>query len=484
MNLKCPAFAVLVAACIVAISTAVIAAPENPQLTADVTAQVEAAVVYIHAEWKAAEGAIEDSWGSGFFVSDTEIITNHHVIAEAISRPGTRITIRTYSGQSHSKRYEAYVDREFENADLALLTVRHKPESIEPLSINADLPQKNALVMGFGFPMGDLFDPSPNGPGVALRRGYVSRLTHGGAIIEADMNIDHGMSGGPAIDKNGLVVGVLQAMGGSSDNPTAFAFLISATTLSRFLQEAGSTVTPVYPTSEDTEKGEMPQEGPTLGEKSLRQFFSLGSALRIGTLITKIMDDAEGKPDSDRLQTARLNSANVARYLKELNAPDDLLKLAESARKLLAEESAKITAGSEHAEKLEKACDQWILEGGAEGLEKVNYDFGAWLIEMRVGLVDPSRDRETCVGFQRIAELQKAPQAALDVLQRINDALVALEQERSVSGKDALAKAAENLMAIGLLAPSSEESTTPTAQGDGDEQVDRPGVNRIEPPSF
>ncbi|MFO7947263.1 MAG: serine protease [Armatimonadota bacterium] len=470
MNQKCLAFALLIAACIVATSAAAIAASDNPRISADVTEEVESAVVYIHAEWKAADGAIDDSWGSGFFVSDTEIITNYHVIAEAIKRPGTRITIRTCSGRSRSKRYEAYVEREFESADLALLTVRHKPENITPLSISALLPQKNARVMGFGFPMGDLFDPSPNGPGVALRRGYVSRVTHGGAIIEADMNIDHGMSGGPAIDKNGLVVGVIQAMGGSSDNPTAFAFLISSTTLARFLHDAGSSVRPVHPPSEDIDDDQMPRQGPPLEEKSLRQFFSLGSALRIATLITKIMDDAEGAPDSDRVETARLNSANVGRYLKDLNAPDELIKLADNARKLLTEEPPKITVAAEHAEKLEKACDNWVVDGGGEGLEKVNYDFGAWLIEMRVGLVDPSRDKETCVGFQRIAELQKAPQAAIDLLQQIKDALVALEQERSVSGKDAIAKAAENLMAIGVLAPSGEGLTTTTAKSGGDEQ--------------
>ncbi|MFP3902605.1 MAG: serine protease [Armatimonadota bacterium] len=483
MNRRHLIFVVLIAACATFASSAVIA-ESGDQLPADVTARVEAAVVYIHAEWKAADGSIEDSWGSGFFVSDTEIVTNHHVIAQATRRPGTRITIRTCSGRSHTKRYEAYVEREFENADLALLTVRRKPENVEPLSISAVLPEKDARVMGFGFPMGDLFDPSPRGPGVALRRGYVSRLTHGGAIIEADMNIDHGMSGGPAVDKNGLVVGVIQAMGGSSDNPTAFAFLISATPLTRFLQEAGSSVSAVYPPAEDGGADRMPETAPTPGEKSLRRFFSLGSALRIGTLITKILDDAEGDPDSDRLQTARMNAANVVRYLKDLSAPEKLIKLAEGTHGLLEEEPAKVTEGCERAEKLEKACDEWILEGGAEGLEKVNYDFGAWLIEMRVGLIDPSRDKETCVGFRRIAELQKAPRTTTDLLQQINDALIALEQERSVSGKDTIAKAAENLIAIGVLAPSNEGLRTPAAKGGGDEQEDRPALNRVTLPSF
>lgn len=471
-------FSCLLAVCLAAWGcVAVHGAPQSPPISADLTSDVEAGVVYIHAEWKDQDGAIDDSWGSGFFVSDTEIITNHHVIEEAIERPGTRITIRTHSGTSDTKRYEAYVNRRFEDADLALLTVRNKPEGVEPLPISAVLPAKNALVMSFGFPMGDLFDPSPNGPGVALRRGYVSRLTHADDIIEADMNIDHGMSGGPAIDSNGLVVGVVQAMGGSSDNPAAFAFLISANALMRFLNDAGSEVRPVHPAAVEGDEDEEPAEGPKAGEKSLRQFFSLGSALRVETLITKIMRDTEGKPDADRMQTAQMNAANVARYLRELEAPDELVQQAEAVTGMFGED-ANMEDAAVAAQELEKATDGWVVDS-AEGLEKVNYDLGAWLLEMRVGLIDAARDQETCRGFQRVGELQKAPAPVMDLLKQINEALVALDEERSVSGKDVIAKAAEKLIAIGLLAPAREESAT---EENGDGIRGRPGVNMMSAP--
>jgi len=218
-------------------------------LTPEVVERIDNSVVYIHAEWRGPEGSIRDAWGTGFFIGEHEILTNYHVIADAMDRPGRRITVRTHSGTADTERYEVHVDPEATDneLDLAILTVRHTPKGCDHLEIGAVEPGKNQAVLGFGFPMGDIFDSSHQGPGIALRRGYISRITEKGRTIEADMNIDHGMSGGPATNSDGFVIGIVNAMGGSSDNPSAFAFLISADTILQFLKSRGSQVVAAKP---------------------------------------------------------------------------------------------------------------------------------------------------------------------------------------------------------------------------------------------
>ncbi len=479
----------LVAGLIVAIALCLATATALAQgegvltLSAETTEMIETGVVYIHAEWKDSDGAIQDSWGSGFFISEHEILTNHHVVAEAISRPGTRITIRTHSGTHDTQRYEVYVESIAEDDDLALLTVRKPPVGVQYLSLSAEEAAKNSVVLGFGFPMGNIFDPNPNGPGVAVRRGYVSRITHDGATIEADMNIDHGMSGGPATNGEGLVAGMVSSMGGSSDNPTAFAFLISGKTLMQFLKTAGSEVVAAKPGSATSAEG-VEVAGPAPGEKKLRSFFSLGMGLRLGTLITSLFEDSSEDADPALVPTAKRNVDNAVAHLLELDAPAGLVARGEKIKQIL-EAGEDISQAAKLSADLEKACDEWAISGDvADSLERLNYAFGAWVQEMSLGLIDAAKDRETCRMFQTGAELQKAPEAVLALLNEIQEELVAIDEQRSVTGKDVIAKKAEALISVGFLGPTSGTAATTADKTieSGATDQGRPGTNRIKIP--
>lgn len=472
-------------------ATAVIAQQERPRnLSPEKSHAVEKAVVYIHAEWKDSDGALQDAWGTGFFVSDTEILTNHHVIDDAASRPGTRITIRAHSGTHNTQRYEAYVASFDEENDLALLTVRNRPAGVQPLQVSADQPTKNEAVYAFGFPMGAIFDPGPNGPGVALRRGYVSRITHDGRTIEADMNIDHGMSGGPVADSHGLLVGMVEAMGGSSDNPTAFAFVISAGTILEFLRAAGSEVVPVSPEVSEFGPPETPAPGPAPGERTLRSFFSLGAALRMGTLVSGALRDRLEKaaaeesskaPDPQLVRLARNNIESAAAHLRDLKAPTALTSRAEAVARLL-DGTEDIAQAATQVAELELACDEWLLAGETESIERLNYDLGSWLIEMKLGLIVAAQDRERCNKFRTAAELQKAPEAVIALLREIGAALADMDQQRSVTGKEVIARRADALISIGFLGPAAGSSTTASKPEPKEDGQGRSGVNRIRAP--
>jgi len=471
--------------------TAVMAAAQAEgafDLSPEAVQRIEDSVVYIHAEWKDSDGAIRDAWGTGFFVGEHEILTNYHVIADAIDRPGRRITIRTHSGTADTERYEAYVNPEGtdKELDLAILTVRNRPERGDHLEISAIEPAKNQAVLGFGFPMGDIFDSSHRGPGVALRRGYISRITEKGRTIEADMNIDHGMSGGPATNNEGRVIGIVNAMGGSSDNPSAFAFLISADTILQFLKSRGSQVIAAKPVADnDKPATEDAVSAPPPGEKVLRSFFSLGKRLRVGTLMGSLLqanaekaaeentDKETGKEDGYKadeslLQMARQNADGTVAYLRELNAPEALVTKGEGIRKLIetAEDMPRLGALSKQ---LEAECDEWVMASVADNLEKLNYHFGAWVLEMKLGgvLIDAAKDRETCRMFVTAAEMQKTPEAVLGPLKAIQAALIEIEEKRSVGSKEIVSKHADSIIAGGFLGPGP--ATTDTESDDGGE---------------
>ena len=475
--------------------TAVMAAAQAEgafNLTPEAVQRIDNSVVYIHAEWRGPEGAIRDAWGTGFFIGEHEILTNYHVIADAMDRPGRRITIRTHSGTADTERYEAYVDPEAtdKELDLAILTVRYAPKGGDHLEISAIEPTKNQAVLGFGFPMGDIFDSSHQGPGVALRRGYISRITEKGRTIEADMNIDHGMSGGPATNSDGFVVGIVNAMGGSSDNPSAFAFLISADTILEFLKSRGSQVVAAKPVA-DKPAAEDTVSAPPVGEKVLRSFFSLGKVLRVGALIGSLLQsnaekaveenaDKEAGKEGDKqadaeagagidqslLQMARQNADSTVAYLRELKAPEELLTKGEGIRKLIevAEDMPRLAALSKQ---LEDECDEWVAADIADNLEKLNYHFGAWVLEMKLGgvLIDAAKDRETCRMFVTAAEMQKTPEAVLGPLKEIQAALIEIEENRSGAGKEIISKHADSIMAVGFLGPGPADTD---AGGDDD----------------
>jgi len=143
--------------------------------------------------------------GSGFvawrYESDSYVVTAYHVVADLI---GSNVTL-SRKGGSWAGELTAIDPRH----DLALIRVDGKPAGAAPLWQKSDTAPPHT---------GDelLLVGSPYGLEGTVTTGIVSRVTR--KEIQTDAAANPGNSGGPAIDKQGRVVGVLVAGGGENLN--------------------------------------------------------------------------------------------------------------------------------------------------------------------------------------------------------------------------------------------------------------------------
>ena len=134
------------------------------------------------------------SYGTGFFVADGVVATNNHVIQACrevrIEGLGETATIGTDPAN-----------------DLALLSIDHTPERVARLRDRA--PRQGESIYVYGYPLRTLLSKS-----AVMTEGMVNALA-GVSDDQGQMQISAavqpGNSGGPLIDRSGLVVGVVAA---------------------------------------------------------------------------------------------------------------------------------------------------------------------------------------------------------------------------------------------------------------------------------
>lgn len=151
--------------------------------------------------------------GSGFFVNDTHVITNEHVISSvsALMRPELFITLPGRADR-HS------VSLQWSDADLDLAVLSYTgPESHGSLPITTGRPTRGMEVFAVGYP--GSADVNAVGPALSssLSRGILSKspfAARWGRGLRAAQALQHtapinpGNSGGPLVDACGAVLGV------------------------------------------------------------------------------------------------------------------------------------------------------------------------------------------------------------------------------------------------------------------------------------
>jgi S1-C subfamily serine protease len=170
------------------------------------------------------------SSGTGFVVAPDRVMTNHHVVDGC-----DRVLARTPDGRWLAATPPAQVDRAL---DLAVLTIPGNPGPVLAFRTGPAI-RRGEDVIAYGFPLAGLLSADPK-----LTRGVINAL--GG--VQNDQNnfqisaeVQPGNSGGPLLDMQGNVVGVVVSKLDSRrvQNVDNVNFAVKGDAAQAFLRRAG-----------------------------------------------------------------------------------------------------------------------------------------------------------------------------------------------------------------------------------------------------
>ncbi|MBL7222799.1 MAG: trypsin-like peptidase domain-containing protein [Candidatus Brocadiae bacterium] len=172
-----------------------------------------------------AQGSRAQGTGSAFCVHKAGLfITNRHVLLTRRPRSSRddirkiplvkRVTLVISSGETGEREVEAKVLRVSDDVDLALLKVEGAGKPYSHLTLGSvDNLMETAEVMAFGFPFGEALAVNRGAyPSISVNAGRVTSLRRkGGELsqIQVDAVLNPGNSGGPVLDAQGKVIGVV-----------------------------------------------------------------------------------------------------------------------------------------------------------------------------------------------------------------------------------------------------------------------------------
>lgn len=183
-------------------------------------------VVYIVAE------NAEGKWvskGSGFFVGEKcNVVTNYHVITNSL-----KSYVATIKDGNIDKRYKVNeIIAENKEQDVAILSLDIKPKSEPALRINKELPVTGEDIIAIGNPQGYV---------QSISKGIVSAIREQepyGQVIQMDVAVSPGSSGGPIINMNGEVIGMTTFIDAQKDSE-GLNFAVPGKTIHDLLKDAG-----------------------------------------------------------------------------------------------------------------------------------------------------------------------------------------------------------------------------------------------------
>jgi S1-C subfamily serine protease len=161
--------------------------------------------------------------GTGFFFRQGGyILTNRHVVSET-----GPITVKMDDDRS----FEATLIAKGEELDLAIIRIQ--------LPAHDMINFRTGLEVRIGLPVSLLGYPEVDLPTATMNSGRVSntdRSFKGNPVYQLDVSANHGNSGGPVVDENGRLVGVL-TFGLNDFDKDRFNFAITATAAQEFIEE-------------------------------------------------------------------------------------------------------------------------------------------------------------------------------------------------------------------------------------------------------
>jgi S1-C subfamily serine protease len=161
--------------------------------------------------------------GSGFVLPGGVVVTNRHVVDQP-----RQVSLNTWDGRS----LEASVTGIAVDSDLAVLQLRDAAADLPVAELRATPVEVGETVVAVGYPGG--------GP-ATVTTGRVVGLVDGellgepSAVLRVDATIRQGNSGGPLLDEEGRVVGVVFAL----EVGTGYGLAVPASTLLERLEGDG-----------------------------------------------------------------------------------------------------------------------------------------------------------------------------------------------------------------------------------------------------
>ena len=157
--------------------------------------------------------------GSGFiFRADEKYyygFTNFHVIADARFTDDVSTTIWLRSGQPQAKPAKADLLSLNPLHDIAIFRFPKVIDNIQPLALNPEPPKETTKLFGLGFPLSDILAKAGRTPEITVSSSAVSSLRKNRSgeidLIQVDMDVNPGNSGGPTVNDKGEVVGMTTA---------------------------------------------------------------------------------------------------------------------------------------------------------------------------------------------------------------------------------------------------------------------------------
>ncbi len=203
-----------------------VATPDGALAGNPVVAATAPSVVKVHAIAPSCQKVLE---GSGFVLSPDRVMTNAHVVAGADT-----VTVAV-----NGNPYDATVVSYDPSVDIAILAAPHL--SAQPLAFADETAKTGTDALVMGYPGGGDFQATParvreiiqlSGPDI-YRNATVTR-----EVYTVRATVEQGNSGGPMIDMNGRVLGVVFGAA-VDDNDTGF--VLTAKEVSAQLEKIGDT---------------------------------------------------------------------------------------------------------------------------------------------------------------------------------------------------------------------------------------------------
>jgi serine protease Do len=253
----------------------------------------------------------EVGMGSGVAVTPTRIVTNAHVVENAVENGGFVGVVPSEGRKRYAGKVIAYAPA----IDLAIIEISNG--RIEPATLFGGPVADGVAVAALGYPFGvdramaSAIDEliRPQAPVKSLGHVGGRRTNDRYDTVLHDANIGRGNSGGPLVDACGRVIGINSFLSVSEGIDSPFAFALSVREVAAFL--AKSKVTPTIVTAPCLSEGDLSARNGALSQaeaeaQAVEARRAAAEQTRAAAEKLKLRDNIAGERDNSMALAAAL----------------------------------------------------------------------------------------------------------------------------------------------------------------------------------